>query len=226
MKADGNQQTFCVSGFCLPKDYNQLEMPPGRNKIRVEISILDILSVNDKDFSISIYAYLGIRWPEPRLLDQSRRNWSKTHTDQLETPVTLDPAFISSVWVPNIVVINVKSFKPLSEMKPQRALWVVSEANDQLGFYYLQGCVISFYCPMRFDFFPLDSHICSLQLSTSYDNEHVYFSDTVLNDAHMSRNVVLEYSVQIEKIPDGERTLTQAVIGNFSVSGADLYLRR
>lgn len=82
-------QSVCVSGFCLPKAYNQLEMPPGQSNIRVDLSILDILSVNDKDFSISIYAYLGIRWPEPRLVDESGKNWST-----LEMPFTLDPGFV------------------------------------------------------------------------------------------------------------------------------------
>lgn len=78
----------------------------------------------------------------------------------------------------------------------------------------------------RFDFFPLDSHICPLKLSTSYSHEHVFFGETIVNDAYLGRNVVLEYSVRINKIPDGERTLSQSVIGNFSITGADLHLQR
>eukprot|EP00094_Tigriopus_californicus_P007232 TCALIF_06961-PA protein Name:"Protein of unknown function" AED:0.16 eAED:0.16 QI:22/0.5/0.33/1/0.5/0.66/3/38/231 len=124
------------------------------------------------------------------------------------------------------MIVNVKSFKPLSEMKPQQALWAVSESNGQFGFYYVQGCIISFYCPMRFDFFPLDAHICPLQLSTNYNNEHVFFSETILNDASKSRNVVLEYSLQIKKIPDGQRMLATKTLGNYSTTGVEFYLER
>ena len=31
------------------------------------MDIVDILSVIDKEFSVSIYAYLALKWPEPRL---------------------------------------------------------------------------------------------------------------------------------------------------------------
>ncbi|TRY77326.1 hypothetical protein TCAL_06961 [Tigriopus californicus] len=218
--------SFCVSGLCLPMDYNKLEMPPGRNDIKIELTILDVLSVNDKDFSISVYAYLGIRWPEPRLIGKNGQKLSTYSDERLGVPITVDPAFLSSVWVPNIMIVNVKSFKPLSEMKPQQALWAVSESNGQFGFYYVQGCIISFYCPMRFDFFPLDAHICPLQLSTNYNNEHVFFSETILNDASKSRNVVLEYSLQIKKIPDGQRMLATKTLGNYSTTGVEFYLER
>ena len=36
--------------------------------------MLDILSVNDKDFSISIMAFLGIQWAEPRMFKEKRKN--------------------------------------------------------------------------------------------------------------------------------------------------------
>ena len=42
----------------------------------MDLTVLDILSVNDKDFSISIMAFLGIQWAEPRLF-KSKNNKNK-----------------------------------------------------------------------------------------------------------------------------------------------------
>lgn len=92
--AENSPTRFCVSGLCLPVDYNKLEMPRGRNDIKVELTILDVLSVNDKDFSISVYAYLGIRWPEPRLIGINGQNLSKFSDERIGVPITMDPAFL------------------------------------------------------------------------------------------------------------------------------------
>ena len=49
----------CVLGFCLPKDYQKLESPTPDGAVHVDINveILDILSVNDKEFSITMSMY-------------------------------------------------------------------------------------------------------------------------------------------------------------------------
>ena len=49
------------------------------------------------------------------------------------------------------MVRNVKSFQPISQGKPQQALWIVErpDRKDDLEIYYVQGTVITFLCPMR-----------------------------------------------------------------------------
>ena len=77
-----NQEPNCVSGYCLPPDYEKLEKPDGKSSIlvreimpnmifgqvkllsffiQVDLTVMDILAVDDNDFSVSIYAYLGFR---------------------------------------------------------------------------------------------------------------------------------------------------------------------
>ena len=35
-----------------------------------------------------------------------------------------------------------------------------------------QACTVNFLCPMRFDFYPLDSHICKFRVgSTNFDDK-------------------------------------------------------
>ena len=68
------------------------------------------------------------------------------------------------------MVRNVKSFQPISQGKPQQALWIIdksagangagrgnrgaqAQAQDEdsdLEIYYVQGTVITFLCPMRY----------------------------------------------------------------------------
>ena len=49
----------CVLGFCLPLNYQKLESPKPDGAVNVDINveILDILSVNDKEFSITMSMY-------------------------------------------------------------------------------------------------------------------------------------------------------------------------
>ena len=53
------QEAECVLGWCLPKDYQKLESPQPDSPVHVKINveILDILSVNDKEFSITMSMY-------------------------------------------------------------------------------------------------------------------------------------------------------------------------
>ena len=104
---------------------------------------------------------------------------------------------------------NLKSFRPISELKPQVGLFIINDTNTSrwkedtnldeaevdkpLKIHYVQGCVITFLCPMRcledafekpdtnctlvyfprFDFYPLDSHVCKLRLSTNFDDSQI-----------------------------------------------------
>ena len=49
----------CVLGWCLPLDYQKLEspIPEGAVHVDIDVEILDILSINDKEFSISMSMY-------------------------------------------------------------------------------------------------------------------------------------------------------------------------
>ena len=59
----------CVLGWCLPLDYQKLESPTPKDAVHVDINveILDILSVNDKEFSITMSMYFSVMWQEKRI---------------------------------------------------------------------------------------------------------------------------------------------------------------
>ena len=58
----------CVLGWCLPLDYQKLEspIPEGAVHVDIDVEILDILSINDKEFSITMSMYFSVQWQESR----------------------------------------------------------------------------------------------------------------------------------------------------------------
>ena len=59
-------------------------------------------------------------------------------------------------------------------------------------------------CNFRFDFYPLDSHICNLIIGTSYDPKSVRLAEMKFGHRTEHKNVVLEYSVDMAIIEVGE----------------------
>ena len=72
----------CVLGFCLPLNYQKLESPKPDGAVNVDINveILDILSVNDKEFSITMSMYF-------RYLEQRNRGQITKMSLTIKCPV-------------------------------------------------------------------------------------------------------------------------------------------
>ena len=101
----------CVLGWCLPKDYQKLESPTPDSPVHVDINveILDILSVNDKEFSISMSMYFSVMWQESRI-------WTNNTIEPgFWYPVSLE--FLNDLWIPNVFIYNLKSFSSLQVLK-------------------------------------------------------------------------------------------------------------
>ena len=94
----------CVLGWCLPKDYQKLESPTPDEPVHVDINveILDILSVNDKEFSITMSMYFSVMWQESRI------ETNNTIEPGFWYPVSLE--FLHDLWIPNVFIYNLKSF--------------------------------------------------------------------------------------------------------------------
>ena len=110
-------------GWCLPKDYQKLESPQPDSPVHVKINvdILDILSVNDKEFSITMSMYFrynsdfvlivsklyynfdcSVQWQESRIVTK------KDIEPGFWYPMSLE--FLDLIWTPNIFIYNLKSF--------------------------------------------------------------------------------------------------------------------
>ena len=86
-------------------------------------------------------------------------------------PVNLE--LIKNLWLPNIFIYNLKSFKTIDVLSKLAGLWIDSKKR----IYYSQATHITFICPMVFDSFPLDTQQCKFQVwpcLASYHPNHQY----------------------------------------------------
>ena len=44
------EQEQCVEGYCLDSTYNKLELPSPKTHVRVNLEVLDIIRVDDRNF--------------------------------------------------------------------------------------------------------------------------------------------------------------------------------
>jgi hypothetical protein len=107
----------CGSGIatnvCLPKNYSSMDIPirDGPNKISIQIDISDVLKIDDRDFSITFALYFNVQWREPRLqLNRGFFQHASAEGDE-ETLVPVNLNLIHDLWVPNVFIYNLKTFK-------------------------------------------------------------------------------------------------------------------
>ena len=99
--------------------------------------VLDVLTVDDKRFSVQINMYFGVLWTEERL--------KLPKTSNSSAPVSwlpIDLNFMTHLWVPNVFVYNLAAFETLECLQKLSGLWIVK--NKEL-FYNQVGISIGRY---------------------------------------------------------------------------------
>ena len=168
-----------------------LPIPEGVNLIDIGIDITDVLRINDKvhrlaksyvskmfcfqEYGIEYSSYFNVMWKEPRLHIPQKYLGNKTDSDKNNKdcvddlgqvgddtliPVNLD--LVKMLWLPNIFIYNLKTFKVVSVLSKHAGLWITREKEIM----YSQATQINFICPMRFDNFPLDTQVTSIHKYT------------------------------------------------------------
>lgn len=211
-----DQPGKCVLGWCLPKSYQKLESPTPDDSVHVDINveILDILSVNDKEFSITMSMYFSVMWQESRI------ETNNTIEPGFWYPVSLE--FLQDLWIPNVFIYNLKSFENLKVLKRLAGVWII----DGKDVFYNQFAQVTFLCPMRFNTYPLDEHTCKFRVgSTNMDINYMRFGETTVAYNDEARNTILDYMVKADKLKEEDRIYVYAG-QNYSVTGIEMKLAR
>ena len=158
----------CPSIFFSPSAFTEQT-----NVIGVSIDIDEVLRINDKDYSITFSTYFNVEWRERRLnmfpsFGASLR--PDNSTEHVMVPMNLE--FVKDLWLPNIFIYNLKTYKVIDVLSKLAGLWIDTDKNVL----YSQATHITFICPMRFDKFPLDTQTCKFRVgSYSYDSSKLLF---------------------------------------------------
>merc|ERR1719346_893244 len=110
--------------------------------------------------------------------------------------VPMNLEFVKDLWLPNIFIYNLKTYKVIDVLSKLAGLWI---SADKI-ILYSQATHITFICPMRFDKFPLDTQVCKFQVgSYSYNDEIMKFSTLSAGYGDKGGNsIALDYSIHIK----------------------------
>ena len=82
-------------------------------------------------------------------------------------------------------------------------------------------------CPMRFNKFPLDEHICKFMVgSSNYDDTRMTFTNEKLSYDASAGNTILDYQVKVNDLQKKDKTLKYGDSGNYSITGFEMTLTR
>jgi len=221
-KSDNFECDDKPSILCLAKEYSTFDLPFRQkpNLIKIGFEISDVLSINDKDYSITFGLYFSVEWVEPRL-NLSQDVWGGPEFTESLVPVNLE--LMKNLWIPNIFIYNLKSFKTIDVLSKLAGLWI--DSNKRI--YYSQATHITFICPMVFDAFPLDTQICKFQVgSYSYDDVRMVFDVSTLGYIQNTQSIILDYAINIKNLRRNDQMFDAGALGNFSLAGFEMTLER
>ena len=75
-------------------------------EIDKEFNILDILEVNDKDFSVTLSMYLGVSWEDLKLTEQMACAAKPCN-------IPVDTEILPYIWRPDLYIYNLQSIQVL-----------------------------------------------------------------------------------------------------------------
>ena len=192
----------CIGLVCIPENYSKTVLPfqNQTNNIQFDFEEVRILKVNDHEYTITLLLILTMQWIEPRLKPVSkdkRRVWNNISVIELPKDV---------IWMPDIFFYDLHSIKNRgSGYNNFEKLYLFNERS----IYYKTGMKIVIYCPMNFDNYPLDCHICHFKLgSYAYNVDEVNFISRKITYSPTTgifrQLVVLDYNVELSQLPEND----------------------
>ena len=101
----------CEGKICIPTGYDRLSVPKSKSQtnvsqIEMEFMVMDILEVNDKDFSVTVGMYIGVSWEDLPITEQ-------IFCEKEPCYEPLNTEILSRIWQPDLYIYNLKTFNVL-----------------------------------------------------------------------------------------------------------------
>ena len=224
------------SQACLPPEYSKFELPNpnGVNPIRVELLIQEVLGINDKENSITFSSYFNLYWKDKRIQlssDYGREMLTKRQKNDPNFNLTMNPnvcvpmnpKMLDDMWVPNAMIYNLKSFEVMKPLGKSHVMWISADYTVL----WSTAAHITFFCPMNFRNFPLDTQLCKFQIgSYSYDDSQMTFTTLRAGfDGKSENSIPLDYEMEIRKLTENDSILIFPQF-QFSLAGFEIALDR
>ena len=114
---------------CLPLDYDKSVLPELHepNRVKVSIHVDEVINIIQEDSSILFSGYFNVEWNEQRLNmnpEFGAEFATPNSTDVSDAMVPMGLEFINGLWVPNIFIYNLKTYKVISVLNKLAGLWI------------------------------------------------------------------------------------------------------
>ena len=211
----------CIGLVCIPENYSSTVLPfqNQTNNITVDFELIRILKVDDHEYTITLLVQSIMQWIEPRLKPVSKdKRIVINNVSVIDLPKDL-------LWMPDTYIYDLHSTKTRVEK--------LALINENL-IHYSAEMEIVIYCPMNFDNYPLDSHICHFKMgSYGYNVDQVNFISRGITYAPISgffkQLTVLDYNIQLSQLPESQSGFVfETEFGPFSrsLAGFEIKLQR
>ena len=210
----------CVEEICIPADYNGMTRPllNTTNDILVDISKLQILRVDDYDCTITLWLWFYLTWAEPRLIIPPK----------VPPYVSLDKSFFDELWKPDVYFFNMKE----TTMKhaffyESDSFYLINENDVTRKIRYSGEIEITLYCKMKFETYPLDSHVCDFKFGSSkFDSSKLNFTLQQLIFESSEQVGLLDYIPQVTRLPDNKKLWIEVGPLTWYSTGCEIRLDR
>ena len=167
--------------------------------------VSDISFEDTENNGLSLHIFMRFSWVDNRLEVNRKAEESKNQI------VTVNPKFMENIWVPDLFIYELQSFKRLELVKDISAgLKFIVHKNNDIGMkntmfiiytlklflevFVTTDYIIVFTCPMDYSKFPFHVSTCRLKI-TSFN----YFNDTIV----FKMNPLVPSVVPPEKMEEG-----------------------
>lgn len=89
--------------------------------IDIGIDIVDVLRIQDKEYSVEFSCYFNVMWTEPRLVIPTK---FQEEFEEANDMVPVNVELVNHLWLPNIFIYNLKTFKVVQVLSKHAGLWV------------------------------------------------------------------------------------------------------
>ena len=160
--AENMEPYICIKddAICIPQNYSKDHLPnDGPTTISLGIDIKDIPKIDDNDFSITLSVYWSLQWIDSRLIIDEVK-----FIDILGKNfwIPVEKSFVQKLWLPDLEILNLKDFKTQDVISKLEGLWITADYEICYG----MSSRITFICPMSFEKFPFDVHVCLFRVNS------------------------------------------------------------
>ena len=193
-----------------------MQLPSEQVNVSIDFRNAQVMSVNNEAETVTMKLTLVFKWTEPALITDV----NGTHDGP---PIaSLDLSVIKKVWVPDLWIEEVVSFKELDLLNPMSALIVNAENKEVV---YFTSAIIEFYCHMNFGDFPFDKQDCNLYIrSTNHILEEIVFYSKF--EAETAKKGLEAFHVEFYDIPEKDKVIILGGKASFSQAGIKIHLER